>query len=101
MQVTKQLRGPCQQCGSLLSFPAAQIGSTINCPRCGQPTELMLEMPPDEPTVPRRVLVWTTIAVIILALGLGGAVYALKRAQSYLKEHARPAATNQPAGSAR
>lgn len=96
MQVMKQLRGPCQHCGRTLTFPAGNIGSVINCPSCGQPTELLLETPPDEPTVPRRVLVWTTIAVVILALGLGGAVYALKRTQSYLKERAHPASTNTP-----
>ncbi len=99
MHVTKQLRGPCQQCGNTLSFPASQIGSVVTCPRCGQPTELMLESPPDEPLVPRRVLVWTTIAIVILILGLGGAVYALKRAQAYVRDHAHPPATNQPAGS--
>ncbi len=97
MPVMKQLRGPCQKCGALLSFPAGNIGNVINCPRCGQPTELMLETPPEEPTLPRRTVIWTSIAVVILALGFGGVVYALKRAQSYIKEHPQPAPTNQPA----
>ncbi len=101
MQVMKKLRGPCQQCGSTLTFPAPQIGSVINCPHCGQPTELMLETPPDEPIVPRRVVVWTTIAVVLMALGLGGVVYALKRSQMYLKEHPHSAPTNQPTATTR
>ena len=57
----------------------------------------MLERPPEEPSLPRRVIVWTVAAIIVLALGLVGAMLALKRAERWAakqkQERGAPAAT--------
>ena len=41
----------CQSCGNPIEFPEAGAGTTIECPHCGQATELSLaaESPPDFP----------------------------------------------------
>src|SRR5437764_5048245 len=83
MNKTKFLKGACEHCGGHLEFLAEHIGMVIDCPHCGKETELALLPPPEEPTVPRRALVWTAIAVVVLGLGLGGAMLALKRAQNW------------------
>jgi hypothetical protein len=79
----KHLRGECQHCGGHLEFPAESIGLQAPCPHCGQQTELLLERPPEEPSLPRRVIVWTVAAILVLGLGLVGAVLALKRAERW------------------
>jgi len=53
----------------------------IDCPHCGKPTELLLAPPPQEAALPRRAIAWTLVAVLILGLGLAGALLALKRVQ--------------------
>ena len=102
MNKTKYLKGECTECGGRLEFPAEAIGTSMECPHCGKTTELMLEVPKQEPILPTRVIVWTVIAVIILGGGLVGAILALKRAQRWAerqKEHSTPvsATTQAPA----
>ena len=92
MNRTRYLKGACQHCDGHLEFPAEQIGLVVACPHCQQETELTLLAPPDEPTVPRRVLIWTGIAVVVLLVGFGGALIALKRAQRWAKGQKRNAA---------
>jgi hypothetical protein len=106
MNRSKYLKGACQHCGGHLEFLADHIGMVVPCPHCGQETELMLLAPPEQPTVTRRALVWTGIAVLILGLGFGGALVALKRAQKWAERQKQQAAaapapvpettTNQP-----
>lgn len=36
----------CSQCGNNLEFPLEGAGAIIDCPHCGQPTQLTLEAPP-------------------------------------------------------
>ena len=81
MAKMKYLKGPCQHCGGRLEFPAESIGLVAPCPHCGEETELMLATPKSESVIPRRAIVWTWIAVVVLALGLAGSIVALKRAQ--------------------
>jgi hypothetical protein len=81
MSRTKYLKGDCQHCGEHLEFLADQIGMVVACPHCGKETELTLPRPPEEPAIPRRAIIWTGIAAVILCLGLAGALVALKRAQ--------------------
>src|SRR5258706_10794575 len=69
MSGMKYLKGECSHCGGHIEFPADSVGMTTDCPHCGQPTELLLAAPPEEPSVSRKTIVWTTIAVLILALG--------------------------------
>jgi len=66
-------------------------GLTADCPHCGQQTDLLLAAPPEEPTIPRRTIVWAVIGIVILGLGLIGALAALKRAErwaAWQKRHA-------------
>jgi hypothetical protein len=99
MNKTKFLKGACQHCGGHLEFLAEHIGLSVPCPHCGVETELTLLQPPEEPTVPRRALVWTGIAVIVLGLGLGGALIALKRAERWAQQQKRLASAPAPAPS--
>ncbi|SRR5581483_876744 len=46
------LKGPCTRCGNNIEFPEAASGSVVNCPHCGQPTQLRAGTPP--PTLPPR-----------------------------------------------
>ena len=81
MKRMKHLKGHCQACGGHIEFPAEGIGTTAECPHCSQATELLLAAPPEEPTIPRRTIIWTGVTVLLLLLGLGGAILALKRAE--------------------
>ena len=74
-----------------LEFAADSIGSMAACPCCHQETELTLHVPELEPTISRRLMVWTIITVVVLVLGLIGAIIALNRAQSLAIEKRRSA----------
>lgn len=84
MSAAKYLKGECQKCGGHLEFPAESIGMEIQCPHCGGQTELTLYTSTQEPLIPRRVIVWTIVAVLILVGGLIGTLMALGRAQRLL-----------------
>lgn len=79
----KHLEGNCTECGGLLTYPAEQIGTVSKCPYCGQQTELTLAAPTVESGIPRKVIVLSLIAALILAGGLVGSMVALKRAQKW------------------
>jgi hypothetical protein len=91
MNKTKYLKGACQNCDGHLEFLAEHIGMTVPCPHCGTQTELSLLAPPQEPTVPRRALIWTATAAVILGLGLVGALVALKRAEKWAQQQKQQA----------
>jgi len=96
MNRTKYLKGECSHCGGHIEFPAEAAGLTTECPHCGQTTELLLATPPQESTVPTRAIVWTASSVLILGLGLGGALYALKRAEKWAARQKEQAAARRP-----
>lgn len=78
----KNLRGECQHCGKPIEFHAEHVGTTAECPHCGQQTELLLAAPPEEESpVRKKAIVFTIIAVLILGGGLIAASLALKRAR--------------------
>ena len=79
MNPTKRLTGACGECGGPIQFPAELIGTLTTCPRCRKQTELRLESPPEEPSVPRKAIVWTVIAALILVAGLVATLVVLKR----------------------
>ena len=85
---TKYLKGECQHCQGHIEFAAEATGLTTDCPHCGQATELMIPVPEIEPTLPRKTIIWTLVAVLVLALGLGGALVALKRARRMVEKQA-------------
>ncbi|MGC3958968.1 MAG: FxLYD domain-containing protein [Verrucomicrobiota bacterium] len=78
----KNLRGECQHCGGPIEFHAEHTGTTAECPHCGQQTELMLALPQESPSpVPKKAIVFTVVAILILGGGLVAANIALKRAK--------------------
>src|SRR6266478_4926983 len=93
MHRTKFLKGECSHCRGHIEFPAEAAGMSTECPHCGKSTELLLAAAPEEPTVPRRTIVWTMVAVLILCAGLGGVMLALRRTENWAarrKEHSAP-----------
>ena len=93
MNRSKTLRGPCSHCGGLLEFPVESTGLTIDCPLCGRPTELLLARPTEEPAIPRKTIIWTFVAVLILAGGLAGSIAALSWGKRLADKKKKPAAT--------
>jgi hypothetical protein len=93
MNRTKYVKGECQHCGGHLEFLAEHIGMTVPCPHCGQETELLLARPPEESAIPKRAIIWTGVAVVILGLGLVGAMTALQRAQKLAERQKVPSAS--------
>jgi hypothetical protein len=78
MNRTKRLTGACSECGGSIEFQAELVGTMATCPRCRKQTELMLATPPEEPAVPRKVIVWTVVTAVVLVSGLIGTVVGLK-----------------------
>jgi hypothetical protein len=78
MNPTKRLTGVCSECGGPIEFAAELVGTMTQCPRCRKQTELTLAAPPDEPALPRKVIVITVVAVVILVLALIVTVVGLK-----------------------
>lgn len=89
--MTKSLNGPCAACGGQIEFPAEAVGTTVDCPLCGRPTELLLATPPPERIVPVRTIIYTIITILILVAGLFAALLAVKRAERMMGRN--PAAT--------
>ncbi len=84
MSGAKYLKGPCQHCGGNIEFPVESTGTNADCPHCGQPTILMIAPPPMESSVPRRWLVMTVVAMVILLGGLAVCLGLLKRYEDRL-----------------
>ena len=83
MNRTKFLKGECQHCAGHVEFPAEMAGLPVECPHCGQQTELLLARPPEESGLPKGPMIWAIIGIVILCLGLVGALVALKRAEKW------------------
>jgi hypothetical protein len=82
----KNLQGQCQHCGGIFEFQAESAGSTAVCPHCGQPTELMPALPTEAVSPLRtKAVVFTLVALVILAGGLVGSIWALKQAELITK----------------
>jgi len=95
MRQTKKLRGDCTHCGMPIDFLAENIGTTAPCPHCRKTTVLFLAQRPDEPLIPRRIIVWTFVTILILLLGFVGTLFALNRAKKMAGEKASPATHSQ------
>lgn len=98
MRPIKSLHCTCSHCRGGIEFPVDRVGTSIACPHCGKSTELLLVTPEIEPALPRRLMVWTVLAVVVLGLGLAGSLVALKRAQNLAakKRLTLPAASSTP-----
>ena len=86
MSSSKYLKGECQQCRGHIEFPAEAVGTTTECPHCGQATELLLALPPTESSLPTKAIVYTIIAIVILVGGLIGTLIALNRTKELLEQ---------------
>lgn len=83
----KDVQGECQHCRELFNFAADAIGTTADCPHCGQPTELMLAQPPETPSPLRsKGLIYLIVALIIVIAGGLGIRKALIRAKEMTGE---------------
>jgi hypothetical protein len=97
MKPTKRLRGICTVCGSSIEFPAEMIGSTAQCLRCRKQTQLLLAPPAPEPALPRKVVIWTVVTVVILVAGAVALVVGLKRLQELADRQKTQPTAVQPA----
>src|ERR1700690_231089 len=87
MSDTGYLKGQCQNCGGHLEFPAAGIGTTVDCPHCGVQTTL-ISNPPEvaAPTAnaPARSngklpVLWGFVVLILILAAAGTTAYWFKR----------------------
>ena len=92
MNPSKRLTGACSECGGAIQFPAELIGTMIQCPRCRKQTELTLPELPEEPTVPRKVIVWTVVAVVVLVAAVIGPMVGLRHFEKLAAQHRQGAA---------
>jgi hypothetical protein len=86
----KYLKGECSHCGGHIEFPADAAGMSTDCPHCGKPTELLLATAPEVPSISSKTIVWTIVAVLILALGGIGLWAAFNMAQKRLAARTPP-----------
>jgi len=93
MNPTKRLACLCGECGGPIQAPAELIGTVTQCPRCGKQTELKLAIPPEEPALPRKVIIWTIVAGVVLALGVIVPVAGLKHYEKLAARQKDRAAT--------
>ena len=77
MSTIRKLKGPCAHCQGPIEFDVDAIGQSVVCPYCRRQTELHLPQLSEEPTVPRKLVIWTVAAILILVLGLAAALYSL------------------------
>ena len=77
----KYLKCACSHCAGGIEFPPEGLGTTVPCPHCGRETELVLEATLTESDDSQRSRKWIVTGVIILAMGLLGAMGALVTAK--------------------
>src|SRR5690348_2935825 len=68
-------KGECRHCAGHLEFPAAAVGQTIPCPHCGQPTVLAGPVPSNKVNGARRIGPGLSVAVLLVAAGVAGALW--------------------------
>ncbi len=93
MSAIRYLKCSCQQCGRHIEFPADAIGTSVDCPHCGWPTELILPAPPEPSAPSSRNLTWPVIGLCVLLLGMIASFVVLRMVkQLALKEHSAKSA---------
>ncbi|TAL01523.1 MAG: hypothetical protein EPO07_08225 [Verrucomicrobia bacterium] len=100
MSTTKNVTGRCQHCGGTIFFPAENTGKLARCTLCGQETELILFVPETAPALPRKAILFTVVAIVILVGGLIAAQLAVKRARrltGQIEGTVKPGGAGQPA----
>lgn len=83
------IKSACAQCGGHIEFPAGAAGLTTDCPHCGQPTELLAPLTDRKKFLFTKKIIVIGIVILILAAGIGGAIFAVKRAHRIAGEKQR------------
>jgi hypothetical protein len=78
MSAIGYLKCSCQQCGRHIEFPADAIGTSVDCPHCGWPTELTIPPPPELSAPSPRNLTWPVIGLCVLLFGMIASVVGLR-----------------------
>jgi hypothetical protein len=78
MSTSDFVKGACRQCGGHIEFPANAAGRTINCPHCGQPTELVSPNLPHKTGGSGRVRLAIAMA-LCLAAAVPGVILLMQR----------------------
>lgn len=87
MNRSRRLQGICSECGGSMEFSAELVGTMTQCPRCRKETELTLALPPEEPALPRRIVVISVVAVVVLVLALIVTVVGLRHCEKLAVRH--------------
>lgn len=79
MQSESYLKGPCENCGAHIEFPASGLGQTIPCPHCGWKTKLIQSGTPtiETPEAPTVSLPKKRRPILLMTLGALGLIAAL------------------------
>jgi hypothetical protein len=79
MSNTQFVKGACTHCAGHLEFPATAAGSSVNCPHCGQPTELMAPAAPAA-SGNKRVFIMAIVAMVVSGILFAGFTFFKKPA---------------------
>jgi hypothetical protein len=98
MESDKQLPGKCASCGESFTFPVDALGTSGECPLCGEQTKMFLAIPDQEPDASRKMILWTVVGIVVLIALLFAALFAVHLARKLTDENRRqlPAQTSQP-----
>jgi len=77
MSTANFVKGECRQCAGHLEFPADAVGKIIECPHCGQPTELVEVLSPSKTS--RFQWILFSIGVFIGAAGIATGFFLIKK----------------------
>ena len=72
-------KGECRHCAGHLEFPADAVGATIECPHCGQPTELVAPISTNKNNGSSRAWLGIGVAVLVVFVGLAVAIFLIKK----------------------
>jgi hypothetical protein len=73
------VKGECRHCAGHLEFAADAAGETIQCPHCGQPTELVLPVSAIKTGGSGRMRFGMAVAVFVVLVGLAAVFFLLKK----------------------
>jgi hypothetical protein len=88
MQPESYLKGPCENCGAHIEFPASGLGQSIPCPHCGWKTKLIQSGAPsietsEAPAIPaskkRHPVLWMSLGGLGLAAALVFGIVAARK----------------------
>lgn len=77
MSATRYFKCNCQQCGGRIEYPVESVGTAVECPHCGQQTDLTLPAPLETGSEPRKRIGWAITGAIILLVGIIAIVVAI------------------------